>query len=82
MQGMKTAISLPDPLFEAANELAARLGVSRSELFRRALERLLSDYDDEQVTERLNRIYAEEGATIDPALTAMQAASVSDPDRW
>ncbi|HEX9737109.1 MAG TPA: ChpI protein, partial [Thermoanaerobaculia bacterium] len=30
---MKTAISLPDPLFEAAEALAARLSMSRSQLY-------------------------------------------------
>lgn len=73
---MKTAISLPDPLFEAANALAARLGITRSELFQRAMERLLSDYGDEQITEQLNRIYAKESSAVDPALAMMQAASI------
>ncbi|MEM6753148.1 MAG: ChpI protein, partial [Cyanobacteria bacterium P01_C01_bin.38] len=30
---MKTAISIPDPLFEAAEQFAKRLGLSRSELY-------------------------------------------------
>lgn len=77
---MKTAISLPDPLFEAADELAARLGVTRSELFRRALERLLSDYDDDRITEALNRVYSQETAALDPELARMQAASLPRQD--
>lgn len=77
---MKTAISLPDPLFEAADELAARLGVTRSELFRRALERLLSDYDDDRITEALNRVYSQEAAALDPGLARMQAASLPRQD--
>jgi len=74
---MKTAISLPDPLYEAADALAGRLGITRSELFRRALERLLSDYDDEQITDALNRVYASESSALDPTLVGMQAASLS-----
>lgn len=74
---MKTAISLPDPLYEAADALAGRLGITRSELFRRALERLLSDYDDEQITDALNRVYAGESSALDPTLVRMQAASLS-----
>ena len=35
---MKTAISIPDALLEAADALAARLGVSRSVLFQQAVE--------------------------------------------
>jgi len=34
---MKTAISLPDPVFRSAEQLAARLGISRSELYCRAI---------------------------------------------
>ena len=34
---MKTAISLPDELFAAAEKLAERLGVSRSQLYATAL---------------------------------------------
>lgn len=78
---MKTAISLPDELFDAADALATRLGVSRSELFRRALERLLRDYDDQLVTEALNRVHGGGPALVDPVLAAMQAATL-DRDEW
>ncbi|MFZ4735174.1 MAG: hypothetical protein ACOYM9_04475 [Bradymonadia bacterium] len=78
---MKTAISLPDPLFEAATGLATKLGISRSELFQRAVERLLSEYDDHGVTEALNRVYAETSSEVDPALAALQAASLLD-EEW
>lgn len=78
---MKTAISLPDPLFEAADALATRLGITRSELFRRAMERLLRDHDEEQITEALNRVYANESSTLDPVLAKMQTASL-ERDEW
>jgi len=81
MSRMKTAISLPDPLFRAADELASRLGVSRSELFQRAMERFLRDYDDEGTTEALNAVYAAEPAAIDPVLARLQAASL-EPEDW
>lgn len=78
---MKTAISLPDPLFEAADALATRLGITRSELFRRAMERLLSDYNEEQITDALNRVYGNESSTLDPMLARMQAASL-EREEW
>jgi metal-responsive CopG/Arc/MetJ family transcriptional regulator len=34
---MKTAISIPDLLFDEAEKLAQRLGMSRSELYAKAL---------------------------------------------
>lgn len=35
LRAMKTAISIPDPIFEAAEGFARRLGMSRSELYAR-----------------------------------------------
>lgn len=78
---MKTTISLPDEVFEAADELAERLGVSRSELYARAVEELLARHRDEDVTARLNRVYAEEPSGLDPALRDAQARSVG-PEEW
>lgn len=73
---MKTAISLPDPLFEAVDRLATRLGVSRSKLFQHAMERFLREHDEQLVTEALNRVYGSESSGLDPALAKMQAASL------
>lgn len=42
-RGMKTAISVPDEVFELAEQLAEQLGVSRSELYTTALRALLAD---------------------------------------
>jgi metal-responsive CopG/Arc/MetJ family transcriptional regulator len=78
---MKTAVSLPDPLFEAADQLARRLGISRSELYAAALGEYLRSYRDEGVTEALNRVYEEEDSSLDPVLEALQAASLSR-DEW
>jgi metal-responsive CopG/Arc/MetJ family transcriptional regulator len=54
---VKTAISLPDELFDAADDLARRLGVSRSALIARALERFLAERRGDAVTEALDRVY-------------------------
>ena len=80
---MKTAISIPDPLFEAAERLAKRLGVSRSKLFQRALQAFLREHNDEGVTEALNRIYgpASKDGSLDPLLEQLQLASLSK-DEW
>lgn len=77
---MKTAISLPDPLFRAADELAARLGVSRSELFQRAMESFLREHDEQHVTEALNKVYALESSAITIDLARMQTASLPAED--
>jgi metal-responsive CopG/Arc/MetJ family transcriptional regulator len=73
---MKTAISLPDATFTAAEALAKRLGVSRSQLYRRALEKFINAERRSDVTDRLNKIYADESSGLDPALSEMQSASL------
>jgi predicted DNA-binding protein len=71
---MKTAISIPDPVFEAAERLAKRLGKSRSQLFADALRAYLEQHSDEAITKRVNEIVdADPGATrVDPVLDALQ----------
>jgi metal-responsive CopG/Arc/MetJ family transcriptional regulator len=69
---MKTAISLPDPLFRSGDRLAKRLGVSRSELYARALAEFLAKHQDDQITQRLNAVYAVEDGRLDPAFAKAQ----------
>jgi predicted transcriptional regulator len=75
---MKTAVSLPDPLFEAADRLARQLGKSRSQLYAEALREYLERHRDEDITRRLNEIYEAEPelAALDPVLAAMQFMSL------
>jgi metal-responsive CopG/Arc/MetJ family transcriptional regulator len=78
--GMKTAVSLPDELFASADELAERLGLSRSELYARAVEEFLARHRDEDVTALLNEVYAEEPSGLPPDLRRAQARSVGSED--
>jgi predicted transcriptional regulator len=55
---MKTAISLPDALYEEAERTAEELGIPRSQLFAKALEEFIAFHKRENITEKLNRIYA------------------------
>ena len=57
---MKTAISIPEPDFRAAEKLAKRLGMSRSELYQVAVAEFLARHTEKDVTEALNEIYAAE----------------------
>jgi hypothetical protein len=56
---MKTAISIPDPVFQEAERTARRLKVSRSELYRLALEAFLSGHRDSEVTASYDEAFAE-----------------------
>ena len=78
---MKTAISLPDELFESADELAERLGVSRSQLYARAVEEFLARHRGGDITARLNAVLAETDERLDPALGRAQARSI-DSGEW
>ena len=69
---MKTAISLPDDLFKAAESLAGRLGMSRSRLYAAALEEYLARHQARRVTEKLDAVYAAEPSELDPRLAAAQ----------
>jgi len=55
---MKVAVSIADPLFEAAEQLAQHRKVSRSQLYATALTLLLETEDDTDVTARLDRVYS------------------------
>jgi metal-responsive CopG/Arc/MetJ family transcriptional regulator len=73
---MKTAISLPDPVFEEAESLARQLGVSRSELYTNALKAYLRRYNRDQILDKLNQVYAEESSALDPVLAKIQFMSL------
>ena len=79
---MKIAISIPDALFEAAETLAGRLGVTRSELYRRALAHYLRQSGHKAVTAALDAVYGEdqdEGG-LDPAVDWLQGVALLKDD--
>ena len=69
---MKTAISIPNPLYEKGEKLARRLKLNRSELYARALEELVERHEPGEITKRLNAVYgeADRAAGLDPVLAA------------
>lgn len=78
---MKTAVSLPDPVFEAAEQLAKRLGMSRSELYASAIAEFIKQHRGQGVTELLNRVYSEEESALDPGLESLQSRSLPR-EKW
>ncbi|MDZ4674975.1 MAG: hypothetical protein SGJ01_06240 [Gemmatimonadota bacterium] len=53
---MKTAVSLPDAVFRAAEQLAKRARKSRSQLYADALTEYLVRHSPDEVTEAMNRV--------------------------
>ncbi len=66
---MKTAISVPDEIFEDAERLAARLGKSRSQLYAEAMAEYLTRHDPETLTERLDEVLDSIAEPEDPFVT-------------
>ena len=62
---MKTAVSIPDDVFEDAEHLAKRLQTSRSRLYARALAEFVARHDDDRVTASMNMIIDEVDPEID-----------------
>lgn len=71
---MKTAISVPDRVFRSAEDLAARLRVSRSELYSNALAEFIEKHKNDLTTSRLNEVYAKnrEPSTLEPEIASLQ----------
>jgi metal-responsive CopG/Arc/MetJ family transcriptional regulator len=67
---MKTAVSIPDELFEGAERLARRTKKSRSRVFSEALQEYLARHSPEEVTEAMNKALAEIGDQSDPFVAA------------
>ena len=74
---MKTAISLPDDLFESADTLANELGVSRSELYAQAVAEFVAKHRQGDVTAQLNKIYETATAGMHPKVRNAQARSLN-----
>ena len=77
---MKTAVSIPDDVFEAAEKAAKRLGVSRSELYANAVREFVERHRRDNITEKLNEIYAADDAGLDPVLEKLQRSSLAKED--
>lgn len=75
---MKTAISIPDQLFEEADSLAAQRGISRSELYVRAIAEFIETQKGLDVRERLDAVYSAgpEESVLEPEFAALQDKSV------
>lgn len=73
---MKVAISVPDPIFDAAERLAKQRHVPRSQLFSEALQEYVSRHGSEAITAKLNEIYSVEDSGVEKPLFNAQLASI------
>lgn len=78
---MKTTISIPDTVYEHAEQLARRLGKSRSQLYSEAVAEYVVCHDPEAMTEAINRVCVNADTHPDPAWSAV-AQRVLERGAW
>lgn len=66
---MKTAVSIPDQVFEQAERLARRTRKSRSHVFSSALREYVARHSPDDVTEAMDRVCEDVGGQGDPFVT-------------
>ena len=79
---MKTAISIPDAVFESAEKLAHQLGESRSKLYTKAVKSYIERQQGSEVTKKLNEVYSIEASKLDPVLANLQTQSLIKNNPW
>ena len=94
---MRTEISIPDPIFNAVEQLAAKLGVSLNEIYTSAVTDWLARQQNrerkqdsecewehlsgEEITARLNEVYDREPSHLDPFIAQLQALTF-EKEEW
>lgn len=80
--GMKTAVSLPDDIFQAAERQAERTSKSRSQLYAEAIAEYLTRHAPEEVTQAMDRVVERVGAAGSEPFVAESARRVLDRSEW
>ena len=78
---MKTAISIPDSIFQAAEKFARQEKMSRSELYTTALTVYLAHQQVANITAKLNEIYAVAESKLDDEWLDAQT-SILTREQW
>ena len=79
---MKTAVSIPDEVFEKVERLAKRGRRSRSEVFTAALREYVARHSPDEVTDAINRVCAEVDQTEDIKLLNTAAGRLLKTVEW
>ena len=79
-ESMKTAISIPDKVFSRADSFARHRKMTRSALFTIAVDEFIQNHRQDDVTKKLNEVYAKVDSTLNPVLDELQALSLPKED--
>ncbi len=78
---MKTAISVPDDIFQLSERLAKKLKVSRSAVFAMGVRKLGLEFDEDDLTARINAVCEEVDTSLDPFWKEVQSRTLPK-DKW
>ena len=78
---MKTAISIPDKLFMAADQYAKSHGFSRSSLYAEAIALFLEKQPHDYITDQLNKVYKNNSSKLDSRISTIQFDSI-EKEEW
>ena len=76
-----TAVVLPIPLFEGGERLANQFGISRSELYTRAISSYINEYHKERTIKELDKVYGEEQSELESEIVELQKQSLIK-EKW
>lgn len=78
---MKVTVSISDRVFEIAEKLAKQSGTSRSKLYTVAIENYIEKLSAEEITRKLNEVYAEVDSSVEPGLQRVQSKALPK-EKW
>lgn len=78
---MKTAVSVPDDVFQQAERLARRAGRSRSDVYSAALREYVARHELDEITEALDRVVRGMGQ-VDDGFRMAAARRVLETAEW
>ena len=79
--GMKTAVSVPDDVFQSAERLARRERRSRSEVYSAALREYVARHSPDEITDAIDRVVHDVDGTMDP-FVGQVGMSILEKAEW
>lgn len=77
---MEIAITIPNDVFQRAEELARNLGIPVNDLYTRALNSFLDSHCEDEITRNLNEVYSRVDSSLDPVVMQMQLTALDEED--
>lgn len=78
---MKVAVSIPDPVFDAAERISKRLRLSRSGFYAQAVEAYVKQHSGDEITRRLDEVHGARPSELDPAWESV-SLEVLRREKW